>query len=172
MKKLIAMLLCVALVASLGINAFAAVVTVKEFKSGELTGNPNSSESINAAMKDMFTKAITPKTGTAALAAQLSAAKKAYTDAVKAYNTLLGNVGKAAKAAQYNAVATYYNAANAILDWEVQMAVYDFTANVMYDAYYAVADAVYADFVNADGTPTYQDAYAYMASAWPQIFGN
>ena len=164
MKKIIAMLLCVAMIAAFGVNAFAAVTTTA------LTSGMPDVEKAGDRITDIYKEAIKEPVGTAALAASLSAAKKAYNTAVKNYNELLGKIGDAAKAAQYEAVASYYNAANVILDINVQDALQDFVGHAYYDAYYAVADAVYDGIVDDAGNKLYADAYDYMAATWPGLF--
>ena len=167
MKKIIAMLLCVAMVAAMGISALADIVYVPV--SALQSGMPAATQAIEIAGQ-IFDDATKIKTGVAGYAAQLGGAKKAYAKAVKEYNELLGNIADAAKAAQYAAVASYYNAANVIADINVQMAIEAFQGQVIFDTYKAVADAVYDNVYDADGNKLYGNAYQYMAATWPEVF--
>ncbi len=97
MKKIIAMLLCVALVAAMSVSAFAASPKGTEIWSvdqwvTELT-KPSSKNDVQK------------------LAAELAGAKDAYSKAVKAYNDGIKDAAKAVQAMQYATVAAYVKAA-------------------------------------------------------------
>lgn len=97
MKKIIAMLLCVAMVAAMGITAFADA--------------PKGTEvwDIQKWYEELSKKE--ELSGLKAIAANLAGAKAAYTAQVKAYNAGITDAIKAVQAAQYATVAAYVNVA-------------------------------------------------------------
>ncbi len=107
MKKIIAMLLCVAMVAALGVSAFAAEAT------------PKTSKTVIWDVKDWYDyltgegKA-EAKTGIALYASELGAAKAAAQKKLDAYNAQIKTAAQAVQAAQYATVAAYVDAATTL----------------------------------------------------------
>ena len=123
MKKIIAMLLAVAMVAALGINAFAQTTTVLH------TQVSTFAEYYNAIAASKVAAAGSLKE----YAQQLSWAKEFYGNKVKDYKTMLGYVADATKAAQYGAVAEYYLFAADAVEKAALEAINQFQAQVAWD---------------------------------------
>ena len=119
MKKIIAMLLCVAMVAALSVAAFADLKGITDPK-------VSSVEELVQAKKD----AAADKTALEAYAASLAAAKKAAGDAKAALADVLSNVKAAAQAAQYNALEAYFNAAAEKAEIEIETAINNYLAEI------------------------------------------
>ncbi len=109
MKKIVAMILCVAMVAALGVSAFAEPIT---------KDNKDSKTLIFTAAEwyDWLTGegADAAKTGLALYASELGAAKAAAQAKLDAYNKGIKTAAQAVQAAQYATVAAYVNAATTL----------------------------------------------------------
>lgn len=128
MKKIIAMLLCVAMVAAFAVNAFAA--------------GPFKVDATKSSAAYFYDELVNGETtavagSLAAYAEQLSAAKKEFAAAKKSLGDLLGVVNDAVKTAQYQAVATYYEAAAVLYEEAANEALANF--------YYSVAEDLFKD---------------------------
>ena len=135
MKKIIAMLLCVALVAAMGVSAFAA-------------GNMGSTLPDKASKTEIFsvedwktwlntTVAVDDLTG---YALALSKAKAAFANELDAYNGLKVRIATAVQAAQYAAVAAYVDAA-----WQIAQAEATNAINKSLAEFSIALDKVYQD---------------------------
>ena len=107
MKKIIAMLLCVALVAAMGVTAFAGTPGAPDSKTEVFT--------IQEWYDYLNTEVVL--TGLNAYAASLAHAKEAYKNEIAAWNGLKTRIATAVQAAQYAAIAAYVDAA-----WQIAQA--------------------------------------------------
>ena len=143
MKKIIAMLLCVALVAAMSVSAFAAPKGTEVWdieKWYEELSNP------------------TAATGLKALAADLAGAKAAYAAQVKAYNEGITDAIKAVQAAQYATVAAYVDVATQLYAANAENAINKAIAQFELDLKAAIAPA-------ASTSAIYDDIMASLAPA-------
>ncbi len=125
MKKIIAMLLCVALVASLGISAFAdGLLTTHDYA---YYWNKLVDDSVAKGPIEQQAKA-------------LNAAKKAYGDAKDDLSKAVANLSKAVQTVQYNMVANYYSAATQALNVQFQNAINEAWANYNFEMYKTLYD--------------------------------
>lgn len=107
MKKIIAMLLCVAMVAAFGVNAFALTTTTSDSTIDEIMAALKADKDAKDAAKNAIAK----------YADNLAAAKKLYGDQKDALNAALKATKSAVEVAQYTAVAVAY--AEAVEDYIV-----------------------------------------------------
>ncbi len=121
MKKIIAMLLCVAMVAALSVAAFADLSGIKTAAGKDVS-------SVDELVAAKTAKA-TPGT-VKAYAESLAAAKKAAGDAKDAYAKMIANVKDAALAAQYNALQEVFTKAAEAAEKEIADAINNYLAEV------------------------------------------
>ena len=109
MKKIVAMILCVAMVAALGVSAFAEPITAKN----------KDSKTLSFTVSEWYTwltgdgKAAAA-TGLKAYAEQLGTVKGILQDDIDDYNAGIKTAAKAVQAAQYATVAAYVETATAL----------------------------------------------------------
>ena len=122
MKKIIAMLLCVAMVAALSVAAFADLSGIKKLADGTVVSTVEELVTSKTAKAD-------PET-VKGYAESLAAAKKAAGDAKDAYAKMIANVKNAALAAQYNALEAVFTQAAATAEEEIAKAINNYLAEV------------------------------------------
>lgn len=122
MKKIIAMLLCVAMVAALSVAAFADLSGIAKLADGTAVS------SVEELVASKTQKA--PEGTVKAYAESLAAAKKAAGDAKDAYAKMIANVKNAALAAQYNALEKVFEQAATNAEKEIALAINNYLAEV------------------------------------------
>lgn len=122
MKKIIAMLLCVAMVAALSVAAFADLKGITKLADGTKVSTVEEIKASKTVKAD-------PET-VKGYAESLAAAKKAAGDAKDAYAKMIANVKDAALAAQYNALQQVFTKAATNAEKEIAKAINNYLAEV------------------------------------------
>ncbi len=158
MKKIIAMVLCVALIAALGVSAFA------ETKTGR--------HSYAYYWNKLVDDAVTWKGDIREYAAGLANAKKAYGDAKDAYNKAMGALANAQTTFIYDSLADFYDAALWVANVQFNNALEEAQANFQYELYKSID----SDFVGWIIPETYtaedvngNEVTLYNSTNWEQF---
>lgn len=133
MKKIIAMLLCVAMVAALAVSAFAATPWAGVSKSTYFDGETYDVKSVYDRFVDKVNGYYTADSALSDYASALGAAKKAVAQRQADFNQAIADLKDAIKTAQNAALAGAYAVATEQLEIDAAIAINDFLAQAQYD---------------------------------------